>query len=337
MKNSIATFAATATLAVGLSTAPGGASPLDRFSDIYVFGDSLSDPGNLFNALLGGPVSPAFPVYPQAQFTDGNAWASQIGANFASGRNFAFGSARAATTDPQGFRVPNTLTPDDPSDEVVISYDVPDFADQIGLYQDENVTLGANPLAAVWFGGNDLRGAVGSEDPTAVIGSALKAIGLGLTALVSEGFRNLAVFGLPDLGKIPEIRAMGEESMAAATGATKIFNFNLQALLGELSKSVDATYVDIFDLFEEILGDPGAFGFTNTTDACLDALLVDAVTDCSTFVFYDDIHPTVAAHALIAERFTAEVAPIPLPAGWVLMLSFGAILGLMRRKSVRPA
>ena len=92
------------------------------------------------------------------------------------------------------------------------------------------------------------------------------------------------------------------------------------------------TYIDTFDLFNDILGDPGAFGFKETDDPCLDALLVGGVTSCSGFVFYDDIHPTAPAHALIADRFTAAVAPVPLPAGWVLMLSLGGALTLLRRR-----
>jgi phospholipase/lecithinase/hemolysin len=334
MQNSITTFAATATLAIGLSSAPVAASPLDRFSDIYVFGDSLSDPGNLFgafNTLFGVPIPPAPPVYPLAQFTDGNTWASQIGTDFASGRNFAYGSARAAPTPTQIFEFPNTLTPD-PFDVVTIPYDVPDFADQIALFRKENITLADYPLAAVWFGGNDLRDALFAADPTAVVVNALNSIGAGLASLVGEGFTNLAVFGLPDLGQIPEVRALGPLAMGAATGATTLFNTSLQALLNGLPAVVEVTYVDTFDLFNEILGDPGAFGFTNTTDPCLDALLIGTVTDCSGFVFYDDIHPTARAHALIAERFTTAVAPIPLPAGWLLMLSIAGVFGLVRRR-----
>jgi phospholipase/lecithinase/hemolysin len=336
MKNRFATLAVTATLAAGLTAAPAAASPLDRFSDIYVFGDSLSDPGNLFNALFGAPASPAFPVYPDAQFTDGAAWASQIGADFASGRNFAHGSARAAPTPAQTFTFPDLTTPSDPFDTVDIVFDVPDFADQIALYQASGQTLGANPLAAVWFGGNDLRDAVSVLDPFPVVASALNSIGAGLASLAGEGFTNLAVFGLPDLGKIPEIRALGDGAMAAATAATVAFNDNLQDLLAVLPSTlpipVEVTYVDTFDLFNDILGDPTAFGFQDAETACLDALLVGAVPNCAGFVFYDDIHPTAQAHALIAERFTAAVAPVPLPAGWVLMLSLGGALALLRRR-----
>lgn len=334
MKN-IAALAVTVTLAAGLSAAPATASPLDRFSEIFVFGDSLSDPGNLFNSLFGAPVSPAFPVYPDAQFTDGDAWASQIGADFASGRNFAYGAARAARTPAQTFTFPNALTPD-PFDTVDITYDVPDFLDQIALYRASGQSLGYNPLAAVWFGGNDLRDAISAPNPVAVVASALNSISAGLVSLVGEGFTNLAVFGLPDLGRIPEVRAMGAGAMAAATEASILFNDNLQLFLGALpsllATPVEVTYIDTFDLFNDILGNPNSFGFKDPENPCLDALLLGAVTDCSGFVFYDDIHPTAQAHALIAERFTAAVAPVPLPAGWVLMLSLGGALAVLRRR-----
>ncbi len=322
MQHTIATSVATATLAIGLSTAPVTASPLDRFSDIYVFGDSLSDPGNLFEAIYGVPGSPLFPVYPAGQFTDGDTWASQIGADLASGRNFAHGAARAAETGDISFD-------EFPTQPV---FNVPDFADQIALFRDSGPTLGHNPLAAVWFGGNDLLGLDGSTTIEAVFAAAFNAIGTGLLALANEGFTNFAVFGLPDLGQIPRVQSAGSDAMTSATLASIGFNANLQILLSNLPLAAEVTYVDTFDVFNDILGDPGAFGFTDTENPCLGALLIGAVADCTTFVFYDDLHPTAATHALIADRFTSALSPIPLPAGFVFMLSVAGVLGLLRRR-----
>ena len=47
---------------------------------------------------------------------------------------------------------------------------------------------------------------------------------------------------------------------------------------------------------------PGAFGFTNVTDAC--------GANCATYADWDGIHPTAAAHEKIAEAFLA-VAAVP--------------------------
>jgi len=51
---------------------------------------------------------------------------------------------------------------------------------------------------------------------------------------------------------------------------------------------------------------PGAFGFTNVTDAC--GTIVGA--NCATYAYV--IHPTAAAHEKIAEAFLA-VAAVPEP------------------------
>jgi len=312
------------------------ASPIDRFSDIFVFGDSLSDPGNLFTALIGGPVSPVPPIYPDAQFTDGDTWASQIGADFASGRNYAHGAARAAPTGAQTFEFPDPGT-SDPSDTLSITFDVPDFDQQIAQYRAASPTLGAKPLAAVWFGGNDLRDALRAPNPATAITTALGSLAAGINALIGEGFSNIAVFGLPDLGQIPEIRALGGPTMTAATGASLQFNAAIAGILGAAPRGVDVAYIDTFGLFGQTLGDPGAFGFTNTTDTCVDALLAGTVTDCSGYLFYDDIHPTEQAHALLAASFEAALAAVPLPAGLWLMLSGLGAIGLLKRRRAATA
>src|SRR5260370_36820442 len=47
--------------------------------------------------------------------------------------------------------------------------------------------------------------------------------------------------------------------------------------------------------------DPSAFGFTNVTDAC--GAIVGA--NCSTYEYWDGIHPTAAAHMVIAKLLGA--------------------------------
>ncbi|MGC9419304.1 MAG: SGNH/GDSL hydrolase family protein [Rhodovulum sp.] len=314
---------------------PATAASLDSFSDIFVFGDSLSDPGNLFNALTGTPSSPVSPLYPNGQITDGDTWASQIGADFDSGRNFAFAAARAAPRDPIEFAFPD-LSPPDPSDEVSLgTLNVPDFGEQIALYQDAGPTLGPTPLAAIWFGGNDLRDAFAAPDEAtaqAIITAAITSIVGGAAALAGEGFSTIAVFGAPNLGRIPEVLARGPDAALAAANVSALFNDTLRTALAPLSATTDIAYVDIFGLFEEVAATPGAYGFTDIRTPCLEDLLIGATAECSSYLFYDDIHPTAAGHALIAERFADSVPPVPLPAGGGLMLAGLGVLAAVRRR-----
>jgi len=71
---------------------PARAGSLGPCTDFFVFGDSLSDPGNTLSQLLE-PDPGLAAIYPQGQFTDGATWATQLGAGLASGANFAFGGA----------------------------------------------------------------------------------------------------------------------------------------------------------------------------------------------------------------------------------------------------
>ncbi|GAA0293006.1 SGNH/GDSL hydrolase family protein [Rhodovulum strictum] len=307
-----------------LALAPIGASAgsLGLYTDFFVFGDSLSDPGNTLS-LLSAPILGT--IYPQGQFTDGATWASQLGADLGSGANFAFGGAAAVTQGTVSVNLPGGP----------YNVDLPDFTDQRAAFAPLAPTLGANPLAAVWFGGNDLRDAFRAADPViatpAAIAAAVTAIATGVQDLIGAGIGTVAVFGLPDLGKIPEALASGAAASAAATAATMAFNATLQSALAGLGGG-DVRYVDIFGLFELVRSDAAAYGFTNITTPCLDDLLVGNVADCGDFLFHDTIHPTARAHALIAERFLASVAPVPLPAGGVLLLAGLGGLALVRRR-----
>ncbi|WP_417727232.1 SGNH/GDSL hydrolase family protein [Roseovarius sp.] len=309
----------------------GSAAPIGPFSDLVVFGDSLSDPGNIF-AITGGTV-PDPTLYPNGQFTNGNTWASQLGANFASGTNFAFGGARAvANPEPLGGDT------DDNTDAI------PDFAAQRDLFGLTAPSLGPNPLAAVWFGGNDLR--AGLANPAslgAVISAAVTEIVTGVGDLFSRGLTDVLVFGLPNLGRIPEVTSLDAflasigaapagSAIAGATAATQGFNAALRSGLSTLTPLGNVQFLDTFALFEDILADADALRFTNTTDACI--LTLVPATDCATdqgFVFHDSIHPTDRVHALIAKEVRAAV--VPLPAGGLLLLTALGGIVLMRRRA----
>ncbi len=80
----------------------------------------------------------------------------------------------------------------------------------------------------------------------------------------------------------------------------------------------------IFGLGTAIALDPSAFGFTNVTDAC--GAIVGA--NCSTYEHWDGIHPTAAAHMVIANEFLA-VAAVPEPSTWAMMILGFAGIGFM--------
>ena len=302
MLKTITLIAATATLPMAANSATIGG-----FSDLLVFGDSLSDP---FVADL--PTD----IYPNSQFTNGDTWAVQLGATQASGRNFAVAGATAFSNG-------------DETD---------DFAEQITSFANSGLALGDSPLAAVWFGGNDVGDAVMSATPAEQLGFALEALAGGILALQTLGINNFLVFGVPDVGATPLLQDIDTSIPGAAAGATFLtdqFNAQLNGILSSLPGGDQIAYVDIPALLADVTASPADFGFSNVTDACF----VPEESFCGTaadgFLYYDPFHPTEQAHTLVADLATqtaATLAPIPLPASAPLVLLGLAGLGALRHR-----
>jgi outer membrane lipase/esterase len=82
------------------------------------------------------------------------------------------------------------------------------------------------------------------------------------------------------------------------------FRFLRQQLAGDLGVSI----FDIYGLGTTIAANPGMFGLVNVTDACG---APSNACDPATAEYWDGIHPTAAAHMLIADAFLAEAVPEP--------------------------
>lgn len=304
-----------ACLAVPVLAAPVQAAPLGPWSNFIVFGDSLSDPGNL--AAVSGNTIPNPAIYPSGQFTNGNTWATQLGATVASGSNFAYGGATAASIAP-------TYT----------------FAGEINLYNQAKPALGSAPLGVVWLGGNDFLNLLSSGTPTVSAGltaaqNAIGAIDSGVSALSATGLSHIVVFGLPDLGLLPGV--VNTSLQGTLSGLSGYYNGTLQASLTKLTLAPGTTvdYFDVSKVFSDLLGQASALGITDFTTPCVVNGTVCQNPD--THLFYDDVHPTEVVHTYLANAFRSAYAPVaavPLPASSLLLLAALALvagLGLARR------
>lgn len=285
---------------------PAAASGIGPFSDFIIFGDSYSDGGNAA-ALTAGTSDPQpNPLfYPNQQFTNGDVWATQLGAvaSELGGTNYAVGGAEAVAE---------------------VGDVSPDLATQIGVFASDlsgPLTLGPRPLATIFIGGNDVREANSDVEAQAIITESVTAIKAGMDALLSTSITEFAVFGLPNLGRLPG--AVIDPALSLlATAATIEFNNTLQTMLAGFSGAADIYYVDTFGLFETIFGDPSAFGITNTTAGCI--LVELDPTACTAdlgYFFQDALHATEPVHTVLADAFVRTIPPIPLPAGGILLLT----------------
>ena len=291
---------------------------------MYVFGDSLSDTGNIA-ALIGSDPGqvinnntyiPGKP-YTSGQFTNGDVWvkgaaaalglASYAAPLAAGGGNFAFGGARVAT---DGVGLP------------------PSLASQVSLFisgTPGNVAP-SGALYVVAGGGNDARDALSaaamSLNPSMVIASAAAAFASGIHAIVDQlqtaGAEHLIVWDVPNLSLAPAVTSQGAGAIFLASQLVLAMN---AALTAELLSETGVMIFDIYGLNTNIVADPSAYGFSNVKDAC-GALSNNCSAD--TALYWDGIHPTSFAHNVIADAFIATA--VPESSTWaMLIIGFGGI------------
>lgn len=330
--NSLGRFLRIASFATALVLS--GTAGATAFSSLYIFGDSLADSGNnamVFDAYYGGartatpladPLIPAFP-YSTDRYSNGPVWteylASSLGLSanpsLAGGTNFAFGGAR---TGPSGSSFPYSLR------------------DQVGMFL--SATSGLAPSDALYVvegGGNDARdvliAALGGADQAtlnAMIQGYVSNTLTILSMLSSAGADQFLLWNIPDIGKIPAILAVGPSASASASYMVSIMNQALALSLSLLPSHVTdgIHFFDAYGALNDIVANPGAFGFGNATDAC--AMSVSCIADPQGYFFWDGIHPTTAGHATMARLALAE---IPEPATFLLLMAGLVAVFALRR------
>lgn len=289
---------------------PAIAQADDDFERIFIFGDSLSDAGNVFE--LTGNVSTApYLVVPAApydigghRFSNGKTWAERFAAdmqNNTGGKaslkkpgkngNYAFGGARARSGTGGS----------------------PDASTQIAMYLGDHGVADADALYVVQFGGNDLRDALvaAASDPGAaivIIQTAIGDLALNIQTLYAAGARNFLVANVPNLAHAPAIKLAGVSGVAGFF--TGIYNGGLEGTLQQLEMflpGIEIRRLDIAGFTDAVVANPGAFGLSVTEVPCLSFFTeVGAICDePGEYLFWDGLHPTAAAHKELAE-YAAE-------------------------------
>jgi phospholipase/lecithinase/hemolysin len=297
------------------------------FDSVFVFGDSLSDSGNVFLATGGEtqtiPFGGLIPsrAYASGRFSDGPVWAEILATNLglnaspflAGGTNFAFGGAQ---TGPLG-----TVPPTSPS-----------LLDQLAFFQ--GATGGVAPsdaLYVVFGGGNDARVAsfqrLSGDEAGAnnTIAQGVNNLATIIGNLAAAGARNFLVPNLPNLGVTPEATRGPAGAPAIFTDVATDFNTLLDGVLGgfNANPAINLVAVDTFGFLSSITAAPGDFGLTNGIDPCIDLTTVCA--NPSEFVFYDGIHVTTATHAAFAQFAGDQLNTANVPESSTL-LGIGSIV-----------
>lgn len=158
------------------------------------------------------------------------------------------------------------------------------------------------------------RAAASAQDPTPYIQNALASLANSIAALHARGARKFLLLNVPNLARSPSVQMLDQQVPGAALAAnqlTQIFNAGLVGVLQYANGlgGTDARGLDLYGLLEAIAGSPQAYGFDNTTDACVTPDLPPFhCAGPDRYVFWDGVHPTRAVHALIAQQAIAVMS-----------------------------
>lgn len=305
-----------------LAPAAGSAYFEEGHEPLVFFGDSLSDSRNYYIDTKQFTVRP-FPLVPDhpyligwLRFSDGKVWAEYLARALdvtSSGKpalawpgvfkNYAVGRSRAR------------------ADDEFVPPEVWNLTEQVDLFLDDvDENVSSEALYVFWIGGNDLRDALeaGIADPSgltteAIVEAAIAATIENILDLHAFGADEFLVLNMPNIAHLPAVEltaaALGIPGLLEqATKLTVAYNAGLEEALGHwegvLGDTIEIRRFDIFSLFEALLADPDAYGFSNATDPCIvPDVWFDAI--CASpdeHIFWDGVHPTTSLHAFLAGK-----------------------------------
>ena len=313
-------------------------------TSIFVFGDSFSDGGNA--AVISGNIVPPSPPYAQ-RFSNGPVaveyLASQLGISLTAslgpsgGTNYAVGGAATtqvaipggggATTN--NFETINPAVPDSVK---------PLFAGrgidaQVGAFVAAPPVFDpASALFVVWGGMNDLF--ISADAVTAA--NAVNALAAHIQMLYGVGAQNFLVPNMVDLSLAPFALARPPAEQADLLALSVGFNSGLAIALNSLGvlPGINITPFDTFAFNRAAVANPAAFGFTNVTGSCLDAV-VGPCASPDEYLYWDGVHLTTRAHELLANDLRQAIAEPAVPEPAILILVAAGLAGAVWRRALR--
>ncbi|MEP7070947.1 MAG: SGNH/GDSL hydrolase family protein [Verrucomicrobiota bacterium] len=315
------------------------------FTRIVVFGDSLSDDGNVAHRVrdtfgFSYPSSNLAFNYSDYRFTNSSqtdpggtayegVWHEQLANSFLhippasnsldGGADYAFGGA----TTQNGSQTRTVVN--DPSPFTGGTYTI--TIDNMGKQVDDYLaTHAAEPRALyiVWGGGNDLF----DNQSAATVTAAATRVALLVERLANAGGRYFLVPNVPPLGAVPnsfgDPQRVAALNIASASYRDKLNTAMAQAKI-DLARGGINIQLYVLDVWLDLLrlvSEPAKYGFINATEPAQGKSV-----NPDQYLFWDDIHPTTAGHHQIAmEAFRLLSGQIP-PLGRATNISTRGLVG----------
>jgi outer membrane lipase/esterase len=298
------------------------------YTSIVIFGDSLSDTGNVANlteAKYGVRVPGPAADYTDGRFTDGDdtvpaaqkyfgVWIEQFAAMLPS-KPIIKNSLDGGTDYAYGFATTGSGTgvfTFGPSDS--LSVNVNNIGQQITDYLATCPVISDKTLFVVWGGAIDVLYATAPDD---VVKAAINQA-VNIQRLIDAGATRFIIPNLPPLGLVPRLNGSPTTSIPA-TKASVDYNQFLGAALAILhdfnrGKHLRLVQLDVFALFNQIVASPSKYSLADVNTSSQGIYAVDP----DTYLFWDDLHPTTRGHnilALTADAMIVGATAEPIPAG----------------------
>ena len=287
-----------------LATGVAAADTEHGYSRIFIFGASFMDSGNHF-ILTGESAHPPFvpvgPSYPMGghNFSNGPTWVEVVAAEMKlrkgakpafrhpTSGNYAVGYGRAR----------------EDADDIL-----PSLYDQVQAWRDNGYCT-YTPMDDTLFIMDsayfDLIDLVNNpEDSMSVLGGMTNSIDENIGILYECGARNLLFAYIPPLEASPMVPQPANPPVPSGSW---IYNYMFLAPVLESYASepdMNVSVVDFFAFVSGMLATHETFGLTNVTDSCI-TFGVTKGAFCKNrdeYFFWDPLHPTKTAHALMAEE-----------------------------------
>jgi len=273
------------------------------FTEFVVFGDSLSDNGNLYvgTSLLGDPT-PGPPKYTTGEYTDGTdsvpsttaplgLWIEQL----ANKMGLAVPQPFAKGTGGLNYAVGGAQTGHDPTYTLGSETAIPWTTDQLDLFMKQNPKPPVNALYVFWCGANDILN--NASTPSTAASTAVSNIQANINTLAAAGAQYFLWVDMPPLGEIPE--SNNTSNRASLDAASVTFNTAWSSAITQLKSAhpgITIIPIDSYALLELLIQNPSLYGFANVTQPAQGQASVNP----NTYLFWDQLHPTTVGHDNVA-------------------------------------
>lgn len=251
-------------LLAGCAPRPAASAP--RYSQMIVFGDSLSDYGNVAIATDTPSTNPPTKIV--------GTWVMQLAEKL--------GLPRLAISNRGGTNYARCWAT---STDVVTEVDA---------YLKAHPAADPEALYVVWAGGNDVFNAANA----AAADKAVDTLESQILRLADAGARRFLWVNLPPIGKIPMAPMLGNPQ--AFTTASEEFNLRFAAAVRDLARArpeLKITAVDASAKMADMMANKAAYGFVDVTNISIGRPNADP----DKYLWWDGVHPTTRGHQIFAE------------------------------------